>query len=216
MELITIKIQSYSDVITNSSSELFQIQNKTASEVYYILLLNGIIEGCEKPILFKLDEYRENLKRLNQLRNDCYNDQDQFEWCKFENEIEKNLELKYTDTVEGWFFDANNQDNVDYLYKCYLESKECPYFQEFCNYTKDADEEDILELANKFRKIRKLPKPNDIYEDVRKWNSWFFDYGKVEQLDGCVLLLSMSENSIPYENKLEIKRLFKCENYHLG
>ena len=45
---------------------------------------------------------------------------------------------------------------------------------------------------------------------------YLYYYGSVEQLDGCILVLSEGDNSIPYDTWDAINDTFNGTNYHLG
>lgn len=61
----------------------------------------------------------------------------------------------------------------------------------------------------KFIASHKMPDPRDCAK-------YSYYYGSVEQLDGCILVLSEGDNSIPYDTWDTINDTFNGTNYHLG
>ena len=90
MNLSIIPIQSFSDIITNSSSELFVLNtNNTIQKVKEIL--SSITYGYIDPIIFNLEKYNK--------------------W-KEDDSFVSNLESTYFDTVRDWFTDLDDEDSL--------------------------------------------------------------------------------------------------------
>ena len=88
--LIIIPIQSFSDIITNSSSELFVLNtNNTIQKVKEIL--NSITSGYQDPIIFNLESYNK--------------------WKEDDSSV-SNLESTYFNTVEDWLIDLDSEDSL--------------------------------------------------------------------------------------------------------
>lgn len=65
------------------------------------------------------------------------------------------------------------------------------------------------EAFDRFIDAHKMPDPRECGRDA-------YHYGSIEELDGCILVLSCDDNSIPYETWDTINDLFNGTNYHLG
>ena len=233
-QLLAIKVQSLTDLITNSSSELFQLRtDQTVEQVSETLA--KITSGYCKPVLFNLEEYRKNKNKLQEMLNAITPDSDASdeEWSKYWSEEQRLKEANPSyfvmDTVKGWFFDPEDPKDVRDVYEAYL-----------CNYY-DWDREGDNELQKEFKKFvddNNYVKNNEGWRPYSPWNieaeafDRFIDahkmpdprecgrdvyhYGSIEELDGCILVLSCNDNSIPYETWDTINDLFNGTNYHLG
>ncbi len=233
MNLLKIKIQSQSDLITNSSSELFQLKTRDSVEQVN-KILNQITEGFMYPVLFSYEEYEKTINEYSELQNaftvDNYEEVNE----KFDEFHKKYPNFNVYYVVKGWFFDENDPENVMEIYKYYL----CNYntfhrkqkldkiqkeFREFVFKNKYILEEEKFynnytypevisnEGVIEFIKSHKLPPVTDLLKD------YSFYYGNVKDLDGSILVLSKGENSIPYETWNEIREIFRgTVNYHLG
>ena len=210
--LIIIPIQSFSDIITNSSSELFVLNtNNTIQKVKEIL--NSITSGYQDPIIFNLENYNK--------------------W-KEDDSFVSNLESTYFDTVEDWLIDLDSEDSLfeyrlqafcnimeyNSLQVCYFRENNIPFYTEFMKFVKtiglksaerfsiyrEKKEEECKEFFNQFEKSgNTLPS---------WWNPKEED--TVQGLNGKVLLLSCDENSIPYESFDFINEILNGYNLHLG
>lgn len=233
--LIAIKVQSVSDLITNSSSELFQLKTDyTLEEVNEIL--DGITSGYLPPIVFKLDDYYKAMELYREQQPklwEKYLSGDNHEWDKYDEEISKIYpNINIYSAVNGWFFDEKDPEQIEYAYKNYIIGVDSlgnsksnlnsiqKEFREFViknNYKKHPTLSDfwspwsIDEKAfEKFKKTHPIPP----VEELKEWSGYF--YGNVEDLDGCIFVLSESDNTIPYETWDLINSILNGTNYHLG
>ena len=210
--LAVIPIQSFSDIITNSSSELFVLNtNNTIQKIKEIL--SSITSGYLDPIIFNLEKYNK--------------------W-KEDNSFVSNLESTYFDTIEGWFTDLDDENSLfDYrlqafrnimeynsLEVCYFKESNIPFYTEFMKFAKTIG----LKSINSFSIYRenKEEKCKEFFNQFEKsgntlpswWNPKEED--TVQGLNGKVLLLSCDENSIPYESFDFINEILNGYNLHLG
>ena len=210
--LIIIPIQSFSDIITNSSSELFVLNtNNTIQKVKEIL--NSITSGYQDPIIFNLENYNK--------------------W-KEDDSFVSNLENAYFDTIKDWFTDLDDEDSLfeyrlqafcnimeyNSLEVCYFKESNIPFYTEFMKFAKTIG----LKSINSFSIYRenKEEKCKEFFNQFEKsgnilpswWNPKEED--TVQGLNGKVLLLSCDENSIPYESFDFINEILNGYNLHLG
>ena len=210
--LAVIPIQSFSDIITNSSSELFVLNtNNTIQKVKEIL--TNITSGYIDPIIFDLEKYNK--------------------W-KEDDSFVSNLENTYFDTVKDWFTDLDDEDSLfeyrlrafcnimeyNSLEVCYFKESNIPFYTEFMKFAKTIG----LKSINSFSIYRenKEEKCKEFFNQFEKsgntlpswWNPKEED--TVQGLNGKVLLLSCDENSIPYESFDFINEILNGYNLHLG
>ena len=210
--LAVIPIQSFSDIITNSSSELFVLNtNNTIQKIKEIL--SSITSGYLDPIIFDLEKYNK--------------------W-KEDNSFVSNLESTYFDTIEGWFTDLDDEDSLfeyrlrafcnimeyNSLEVCYFKESNIPFYTEFMKFAKTIG----LKSINSFSIYRenKEEKCKEFFNQFEKsgntlpswWNPKEED--TVQGLNGKVLLCSCDENSIPYESFDFINEILNGYNLHLG
>lgn len=233
-QLLAIKVQSLTDLITNSSSELFQLRtDQTVEQVSEILA--KITSGYCEPVLFNLEEYRKNKNKFQEMLDAITPDSDASdeEWSKYWSEEQRLKEANPSyfvmDTVEEWFFDPEDPKDIRKVYEAYL----CNYydwnrkgdnelqseFKKFVNdnnYLRNKDFNDPYypqnikkEAFDKFLNSHEMPDPRQCGIDA-------YYYDSIENLDGCVLVLSCDDNSIPYETWDIINEMFDGTNYHLG
>ena len=207
-----VEIQSFSDIITNSSSELFVLNtNNTIQKVKEIL--NSITSGYQDPIIFNLESYNK--------------------W-KEDNSSVSNLESTYFNTVEDWLIDLDSEDSLfeyrlqafcnimeyNSLQVCYFRENNIPFYTEFMKFAKTIG----LKSINSFSIYRenKEEKCKEFFNQFEKsgntlpswWNPKEED--TVQGLNGKVLLCSCDENSIPYESFDFINEILNGYNLHLG
>ena len=210
--LAVIPIQSFSDIITNSSSELFVLNtNNTIQKVEEIL--SSITSGYLDPIIFDLEKYNK--------------------W-KEDDSFVSNLENAYFDTIKDWFTDLDDEDSLfeyrlrafcnimeyNSLEVCYFKESNIPFYTEFMKFAKTIG----LKSINSFSIYRenKEEKCKEFFNQFEKsgntlpswWNPKEED--TVQGLNGKVLLLSCDENSIPYESFDFINEILNGYNLHLG
>ena len=210
--LAVIPIQSFSDIITNSSSELFVLNtNNTIQKVKEIL--SSITYGYIDPIIFNLEKYNK--------------------W-KEDDSFVSNLENTYFDTVKDWLTDLDDEDSLfeyrlrafcnimeyNSLEVCYFKESNIPFYTEFMKFAKTIG----LKSINSFSIYRenKEEKCKEFFNQFEKsgntlpswWNPKEED--TVQGLNGKVLLCSCDENSIPYESFDFINEILNGYNLHLG
>lgn len=242
--VLVIPVQSISDVITNSSSEVFILEaGKTCEEVNTIL--NGFTSGFRYPEVFSLKEYREwrNEKRNNP-------------------EIE--YDFSYPGTIfsiaEGWFKDPEDEEDMlnlrrDFLFDpfqtidygdglvghCYNPNYMEPVHEAFIEYLNSnwdkvdtiinsilAEHDDEAVGSINWKTIRRYHYAfeRELWDitngflkayDGPKPTVWdISDRLDVRNLDGKVLVVSDDDNSIPYDTWDKINELFNGWNVHLG
>ena len=210
--IAVIPIQSFRDIITNSSSELFVLNtNNTIQKIKEIL--SSITSGYLDPIIFDLEKYNK--------------------W-KEDNSFVSNLESTYFDTIEGWFTDLDDENSLfDYrlqafrnimeynsLEVCYFKESNIPFYTEFMKFAKTIG----LKSINSFSIYRenKEEKCKEFFNQFEKLGntlpSWWNpkEEDTIQGLNGKVLLLSCDENSIPYESFDFINEILNGYNLHLG
>ncbi len=168
---------------------------------------------------------------LNAIRPDSNaSDEEWHEYWMKSDQIERdNPDYFVMDILNGWFFDPENPESALEVYKDYLccgndwdKEDLDPLQEEFRQFVTDNDylenkdhwnpfcEWNIKEEAfEKFIASHEIPNPCD----CAKYSDY---YGSVEQLDGCILVLSEGDNSIPYDTWDAINDTFNGTNYHLG
>lgn len=232
MTLTVIPIQSVTDVITNSSSEVFVLDtDKTCEQVNEIL--EGITEGFDYPVIFHLEDYRE--------------------WRKDTNKEEFGVSYSYPNEifyiVRDWFVDPKNEEDM-YLFKIdflfmpwskiipgtdligYSSDTFLPLHEAFVEYINEnwgifkdylfnvnypLTKESYLDNKYEIKKIpgKYLKKFIDSYkEPVYGWE--LTERNNVETLDGKILVVSSGDNSIPFNTWNTIYNNFKGFNIHLG
>ena len=243
MNILVIPVQSVSDLITNSSSEVFILDTgKTCEEVNDIL--KGFTSGFRHPEVFSLKDFREWRKKLRS------------------GEIED--DWSYPGTIfsiaNGWFKDPEDEedllnlrmdflfdpfDTIDYgngyIAHGYSSSYKEPIHDAFIEYLNKnwdkvaydinrvlAEEEDDAVSSIDWKTLRRHNYwLKDALEDVAKeflknYNGpeptvWNVSKGEdVRRLDGKVLVVSNDDNSIPYDTWDKIRDLFNGWNVHLG
>ena len=201
-KLLIIPIQSISDVITNSSSEIFVLDtDKSISEV--IEILEAITTGFQEPIKFNLKEFEET-------------DFEEVEECDYF----RYYDNTYYDVVRNNFVDLNDERSVyrDKLYRIY-------YYDGYEELQRLIDEElDKITKESRnwyFYDVYTNPSCLKIAIDVIK--KYEAEHGSVkpvndsiQSLDGKVLVLSESDNTIPYETFDVIDYVLNGKHYHLG
>ncbi len=237
-KLLAVKVQSCTDLITNSSSELFQLRtDDTVEQVSETL--SRITSGYCPPVLFRYQDYLKCRNKYKELvERPKYNGQSDEEWdeiCKNAWEKEQALQEQYPDlfiydVVNEWFFDKEDPEHVQDAYRNYLCADRLfgrktmdnlqKEFQIFVLQNNYVDEEErrypltsyrvAEEAFTKFMETHEMP-PLD---EVKEWSN--YSYGDVEELDGCILVLSEEDNSIPYDTWDSIYEIYEGRNYHLG
>lgn len=212
MNLSVIPIQSFSDIITNSSSELFVLNtNNTIQKVKEIL--SSITSGYIDPIIFNLEKYNK--------------------W-KEDDSFVSNLENTYFDTVKDWFTDLDDEDSLfeyrleafrnimeyNSLEVCYFKESNIPFYTEFMKFAKTIGLKSInsssIYRENKEKECKEFF--NQFEKSGNTLPSWWNpkEGDTIQGLSGKVLLLSRDENSIPFESFDFINEILNGYNLHLG
>lgn len=243
MSILVIPVQTVSDIITNSSSEVFILDTgKTCEEVDTIL--HTFTSGFSYPEVFSLKDFREWRKKL---RNGEVEDDWSYPGSIFS-------------IANGWFFDPEDKEDLLDLrmgflfepyqvigpqskYRAYVYSNKYkePIHDAFVEYlnnnwnrvggvinqTLEEEGEETVDsmdwstlLKNNY--LLKDPLNNIAKEFLESYNGpepTVWNAGKcddVRELDGKVLVVSYDDNSIPYDTWDKINSLFNGWNVHLG
>lgn len=219
VNLLIIPIQSFSDVVTNSSSELFVTDTKLTEEQVFNVL-KEITTGFEEPMRFSLNDYR---KAFYNRPADPYTLMYKGNWGYG----------SYYGTVEGWFIDLEDEyalaryrmesaSNLDekYYKNTYMFLIEYFDFLEGLGYKMEGkrgcDYYDVMEIPGAlekckifFQEYEKSGKPLPSW-----WNPK--EEETLQYLDGKILIISTEDNSIPYDTFDIITELLNGFHIHLG
>ena len=220
---LIINPQSFVDVITNSSSELF-------------------ICNSDKSVSLVKDILRDMLDKFNKEESTDYDYNDCFGYVSIIKSIEDASNISYFNGMPKTYEDALDEKRKDILCSEFkknnpelmleLSKKRGGYFEarekamEYANnqLTRIKRELKLSELSNDDKPI--IPywwktgvlkkESKELYDD--NWSVWDnsndFDY--VEKYFGKLLIFSKEDNSIPYELFDEIESVFSAERLHLG
>lgn len=213
--LVLDNINSVSDVITNSSSELFVINDKNTTLDHLKNIINPILDGYYEPFVFNLDTFRK--------------------W------VESSEEDNSTDidacfqTIYDWFIDLEYPGGLTYyirdtLYKLRLED----YIKLENSLLKELYAELIKKYDTNYSSYKEIEaflqtydedKINKIIDYLLNTN---FEYD-IRKLNGKIILLSEEENSISCSRKFNrsefaedsdvfqwLEHNFNITYYHLG
>lgn len=213
--LVLDNINSVSDVITNSSSELFVINDKNTTLDHLKNIINPILDGYYEPFVFNLDTFRK--------------------W------VESSEEDNSTDidacfqTIYDWFIDLEYPNGLTYyirdtLYKLRLED----YIKLENSLLKELYAELIKKYDTNYPSYKEIEaflqtydedKINKIIDYLLNTN---FEYD-IRKLNGKIILLSEEENSISCSRKFNrsefaedsdvfqwLEHNFNITYYHLG
>ena len=213
--LVLDNIYSVSDVITNSSSELFVINDKNTTLDHLKNIINPILDGYYEPFVFNLDTFRK--------------------W------VESSEEDNSTDidacfqTIYDWFIDLEYPSGLTYyirdtLYKLRLED----YIKLENSLLKELYAELIKKYDTNYSSYKEIEaflqtydedKINKIIDYLLNTN---FEYD-IRKLNGKIILLSEEENSISCSRKFNrsefaedsdvfqwLEHNFNITYYHLG
>lgn len=213
--LVLDNINSVSDVITNSSSELFVINDKNTTLDHLKNIINPILDGYYEPFVFNLDTFRK--------------------W------VESSEEDNSTDidacfqTIYDWFIDLEYPSGLTYyirdtLYKLRLED----YIKLENSLLKELYAELIKKYDTVYSSYKEIEaflqtydedKINKIIDYLLNTN---FEYD-IRKLNGKIILLSEEENSISCSRKFNrsefaedsdvfqwLEHNFNITYYHLG
>ena len=213
--LVLDNINSVSDVITNSSSELFVINDKNTTLDHLKNIINPILDGYYEPFVFNLDTFRK--------------------W------VESSEEDNSTDidacfqTIYDWFIDLEYPSGLTYYirdtnYKLQLED----YIKLENSLLKELYAELIKKYDTNYSSYKEIEaflqtydedKINKIIDYLLNTN---FEYD-IRKLNGKIILLSEEENSISCSRKFNrsefaedsdvfqwLEHNFNITYYHLG
>lgn len=215
---LVINTQSFVDVITNSSSELF-------------------ICNSDKSITLVEDILRDMLDKFNKDESVNYNFSDCFGSISIIKSIDDALGIPYFDGMPATYEDALDSKRKDILYLEFksnnvelvdaLNKKPGGYFE--------LREKGIQYATNELIRIKREIKLSELNNDnpnlpywwekgVKKrngyddWSDWDgsnnLDY--IEKYFNKLLIFSKEDNSIPYELFDQIEDVFSAERLHLG
>lgn len=205
--LVLDNINSISDVITNSSSELFVINDKDTTLNLFKKVISPILDGYYEPFIFDLNTFRE--------------------WVENSNEDNSTDMDKCFQIIFDWFIDLHYLDGLTHyisnnLYRIYLED----YIKMEDNLLKELYTELIKEYNNTFLPSEEIDAFLQKYDKdkIDKIINYLlntdFKYD-IRKLDGKIILLSKEENSISCSNRsidpIEwLNNTFNVKQYHLG
>lgn len=219
-QIYTIKPHSFVDIITNSSTELFTADtNKDVEAVKEILeeILDSY-DSCMDVIghVFKFS-YKEYLKAINDTNtpyDNAYREMDGW----FADDSPEALKEEQLERISNKSYNnycgTSLVDNSIYdLYEDYIKSKYphlsgWSYSHETSDYRKEVQETLYNDIIN---------------GDIKKplwWNEpWKVGYGfnkLIKELEGQIIIISESDNSIPFDAWGDINYTLNAHNYHLG
>lgn len=213
--LVLDNINSVSDVITNSSSELFVINDKNTTLDHLKNIINPILDGYYEPFVFNLDTFRK--------------------W------VESSEEDNSTDidacfqTIYDWFIDLEYPSGLIYyirdtLYKLRLED----YIKLEDSLLKELYAELIKKYDTNYPSYKEIEAFLQTYDEdkINKIIDYLlntsFEYD-IRKLNGKIILLSEEENSISCSRKFNrsefaedsdvfqwLEHNFNITYYHLG
>lgn len=213
--LVLDNINSVSDVITNSSSELFVINDKNTTLDHLKNIINPILDGYYEPFVFNLDTFRK--------------------W------VESSEEDNSTDidacfqTIYDWFIDLEYLSGLTYyirdtLYKLRLED----YIKLENSLLKELYAELIKKYDTSYPSYKEIGAFLQTYDEdkINKIIDYLlntsFEYD-IRKLNGKIILLSEEENSISCSRKFNrskfaedsdvfqwLEHNFNITYYHLG
>lgn len=200
--MLAFKPQSFIDVITNSSSELFICDiDKSLEAVKELLDSYPGLHGYQEPWIFKADDY------IKAKENDFKDTFDGFV-----------LDERYRSIDFGYFYHPSAEVFLKEGRKQYINygfsswnSRKGPYNDRL----KDLDWDD----TNK--EIEKIYKEIQDSEDFPKWwvdpftESKDFRYD-IRELNNNIIIMSTDDNSIPYEYFDILESHFNAKRFHLG
>lgn len=241
MNILVIPVQSISDLITNSSSEVFILDTgKTCEEVNTIL--NGFTSGFRYPEIFSLKDFREWRKKLRsgEIKDDWSYPGTIFSiangWFKDPEDEEDLLELRMDflfdpfETInygDGFVAHSYGSSYKEPIHDAFIEYLNSNWDKVAYDINRVLAGDDIVSSINWEILYRYSYQFKDVLEDVAKeflknYNgpeptAWNVSKSEdVRRLDGKILVVGEYDNSIPYETWDKIRDLFNGWNMHLG
>lgn len=231
--LSVIRPHSFVDVITNSSTELFVCHTEKNLEMVKESL-KKIIDGYnmmtdssfdmdifEEPFVFSIKEYRKWRKEERRLDKICK------ETGNWEDKWNFNEESNFS-TIKGWFSDSEDKEDLKTLRKEFIESgdRSGGVWSSSRNPFSSRLQEAYKGKDGKFDYDSKRKEVEKIYQEISKqeikpdwWiKPWEFDYRgtTANELNGAVIIIGSSDNSVPYDIWDIINGQLNGSNYHLG
>jgi hypothetical protein len=209
--LLIVNTHSIIDVITNSSSELFVCKtDKTVEMVKEILAADPNVYGYNEPVFFDLQEYRKWRKlERERIKN----------WQQGDKEPNWANDSVYRD-IEGWFPDDEDEHDI--------KESRINHIEDYDNvYRNRIDDCQNLETDWTKKNALRNAEVQKIYTEIEnsfKKPMWWdkpIQHGKygntpVKELDGCVIITSEDDNSMPFDHFDWIENVFNARRYHLG
>ena len=237
--LLVLNVQSITDVITNSSSELFVLNTNTSLEDIS-KMLSTMTSGYLEPIIFTLEDYRKNIAEFRKLEEpieeyrdsiDIDNDTLWNEYCDKRSALEE--QYSYYLTVKGWFTDIEDEDSLCDYRMDYIRypRRSCEYGEVYSSTFKDDIHYDYDEWRDSHEEYSTFDSWDQEIQVLNKeffkqWEDshrnqlphWWNPKEKetIQGLDGKILLLSDGDNAIPYDDWGAIRSTFNAWNMHLG
>lgn len=213
--LVLNNINSVSDVITNSSSELFVINDKNTTLDHLKNIINPILDGYYEPFVFNLDTFRK--------------------WEESSEEDNSTDINACFQTIYDWFIDLEYLSGLTYyirdtLYKLRLED----YIKLENSLLKELYAELIKKYDTNYSSYKEIEAFLQTYDEdkINKIVDYLlnsnFEYD-IRKLNGKIILLSEEENSISCSRKFNrsefaedsdvfqwLEHNFNITYYHLG
>lgn len=213
--LVLDNINSVSDVITNSSSELFVINDKNTTLDHLKNIINPILDGYYEPFVFNLDTFRK--------------------WVESSEEDNSTDINACFQTIYDWFIDLEYLSGLTYyirdtLYKLRLED----YIKLENSLLKELYAELIKKYDTNYSSYEEIEAFLQTYDEdkINKIIDYLlnsnFEYD-IRKLNGKIILLSEEENSISCSRKFNrsefaedsdvfqwLEHNFNITYYHLG
>lgn len=213
--LVLNNINSVSDVITNSSSELFVINDKNTTLDHLKNIINPILDGYYEPFVFNLDTFRK--------------------WEESSEEDNSTDINACFQTIYDWFIDLEYLSGLTYyirdtLYKLQLED----YIKLENSLLKELYAELIKKYDTNYSSYKEIEAFLQTYDEdkINKIIDYLlnsnFEYD-IRKLNGKIILLSKEENSISCSRKFNrsefaedsdvfqwLEHNFNITYYHLG
>lgn len=213
--LVLDNINSVSDVITNSSSELFVINDKNTTLDHLKNIINPILDGYYEPFVFNLDTFRK--------------------WEESSEEDNSTDINACFQTIYDWFIDLEYLSGLTYyirdtLYKLRLED----YIKLENSLLKELYAELIKKYDTNYSSYKEIEAFLQTYDEdkINKIIDYLlnsnFEYD-IRKLNGKIILLSEEENSISCSRKFNrsefaedsdvfqwLEHNFNITYYHLG
>lgn len=213
--LVLDNINSVSDVITNSSSELFVINDKNTTLDHLKNIINPILDGYYEPFVFNLDTFRK--------------------WEESSEEDNSTDIDACFQTIYDWFIDLEYLNGLTYyirdtLYKLRLED----YIKLENSLLKELYAELIKKYDTNYPSYKEIEAFLQTYDEdkINKIIDYLlnsnFEYD-IRKLNGKIILLSEEENSISCSRKFNrsefaedsdvfqwLEHNFNITYYHLG